>query len=412
MAELIMAAQNGRTIPKEDKIFGISRRANEMIAAKGAEAVTNATIGALLDDNGKLMVLSSVDDTFGKLKPEEYASYAPIGGTPAFKKAVVKAALGKYEPKGFVEAVATPGGTGSIRNVISNYSCFGDKVLTSDWFWAPYKTIAGEIGRGLATFTLFNEERKFNVADFADKVKALLTVQERLVILLNTPAHNPTGYALTLEDWEAVAEVLRNVPAEKKVALFIDAAYIDFAGDEDEYRQFLPIVETMPANVLPVIGYSTSKTFTLYGARCGAAICLAPTAEIAEEFKICLEFSSRGSWSNCAKAGQSIIANIFADEELLAKVTEERKEIRDMLLRRGKAFEEEAAKVGLEMVPFDAGFFASIPCDNPDEICAKLEKEGIFLVPLAMGIRVSVASVSEERCRMIPARIVAAMNEV
>ena len=30
------------------------------------------------------------DDIFGKLKPEEYASYAPIGGTPAFKKAVVK----------------------------------------------------------------------------------------------------------------------------------------------------------------------------------------------------------------------------------------------------------------------------------------------------------------------------------
>ena len=142
MAELIMAAQNGRTIPKEDKIFGISRRANEMIAQKGADAVTNATIGALLDDNGKLMVLSSVDDTFGKLKPEEYASYAPIGGTPAFKKAVVKAALGKYEPKGYVEAVATPGGTGSIRNVIANYSCMGDKVLTSDWFWAPYRTIA------------------------------------------------------------------------------------------------------------------------------------------------------------------------------------------------------------------------------------------------------------------------------
>jgi len=410
MAELIMAAQNGRVIPKEDKIFGISSRANAMIAEKGAEAVTNATIGALLDDNGKLMVLSSVNDTFLTLKPDEYASYAPIGGTPAFKKAVIKAALGKYEPKGYVEAVATPGGTGSIRNVISNYSCFGDKVLTSDWFWAPYKTIAHEIGRDLTTFTFFNEERKFNVKDFAEKVKALLTIQERLVILLNTPAHNPTGYALTNEDWEGVVEVLRAVPAEKKVALFIDAAYIDFAGDEDEYREFLPIVETVPANVLPVIGYSTSKTFTLYGARCGAAICLAPTAEIAEEFKMCLEFSSRGTWSNCAKAGQSIISKIFADEELLAKVTEERREIRDMLLRRGRAFEEEAEKAGLEIVPFDAGFFVSVPCENPDEVSAKLEKEGIFLVPLAKGIRVSVASISEEKCRMIPARIVEAMK--
>ena len=94
----------------------------------------------------------------------------------------------------------------------------------------------------------------------------------------------------------------------------------------------------------------------------------APTKEIAEEFKRVCEFSSRGTWSNSAKAGQSIIANIFADEVLLKKVTEERKEIREMLLGRGKAFEEEAAKVGLKIVPFDAGFFASIPCDNPDEI--------------------------------------------
>lgn len=410
MAELIMVAQNGRVIPKEDKIFGISRRANEMIAEKGAEAVTNATIGALLDDEGKLMVLSSVDDTFKKLKPEEYASYAPIGGTPAFKKATIKAALGKYESKRFVEAVASPGGTGSIRNIVSNYSEPGDKVLTSDWFWAPYKTIATELGRDIATFALFNDERKFNVAAFAEKTKVILEQQERLVIILNTPAHNPTGYALTNEDWEGVAAVMREVPADKKVALLIDAAYIDFAGDEDEYREFLPIVETMPEHILPVIAYSMSKTFTLYGARTGATICLAPTQEIADEFKVCLEFSARGTWSNCSKAGQSIIANIYADEALLEKVTEERKEIRDLLLARGRAFEEASKEAGLEIVPFDAGFFASVPCENPDEVSAKLEKEGIFLVPLAKGIRVSVASISEEKCRMIPARIVNAMK--
>ena len=102
MAEFIMAAQNGRNIPTEDKIFGISRRANEMINEKGPDAVVNATIGTLLDDDGDLMVLSSVDDTYMGLEPEEYAAYAPIGGTPAYKKAAIKAALGKYEPKGYV----------------------------------------------------------------------------------------------------------------------------------------------------------------------------------------------------------------------------------------------------------------------------------------------------------------------
>lgn len=410
MAEYIMAAQNGREVPLEDKIFGISRRANEMIEEKGTDAVVNATIGTLLNDDGDLIVLSSVDDTFMGLEPEEYAAYAPIGGTVAYKNAAIKAALGKYQPKGYVEAVATPGGTGSIRNTISNYSCYGDIILTADWFWSPYKTIAAEIGRGLDTFQLFTEDGRFNVEAFSRKVEDILDLQDRLVVIINTPAHNPTGYALTNEDWEGVVNCLGNVSPQKRIALLVDAAYIDFAGDENKYREFLPILETLPANVLPIIGYSMSKTFTIYGMRCGAMVCMAQTQEIAAEFKRVCEFSSRGSWSNCAKAGQSIIANIFADEKLLRKVTEERREIRDMLLKRGKAFEEEAKKIGLTMVPFDAGFFASIPCHNPDEISQRLETEGIFLVPLAKGLRVSIASISEEKCRIIPAKIVEAMS--
>ena len=410
MAEYIMAAQNGRKIPTEDKIFGISNRAKAMIEEKGPDAVINATIGALLDDQGNLIVLSSVADTFSQLKPEEYAAYAPIGGLPAFKKAAMQAAFGKYEPKGVAAAVATPGGTGAIRNTIANYSQPGDKVLTGDWHWSPYGTIASEIGRTIDTFTLFTQERKFNIADFESKVRQLLQEQERLVIILNTPAHNPTGYALTDEDWQQVVDCLSAVGADKKIALLIDAAYIDFAGDEEKHRSFLPIVETLPANVLPIIAYSMSKTFTIYGMRCGAMICIAKNADIADEFTRVCEFSSRGSWSNCARAGQSVIVRIYSDERLLDKVTQERKEIRDMLLARGKAFEEEACKVGLSIVPFDAGFFVSVPCDDPDAVSAKLEEEGIFLVPLAKGVRVSVASISEEKCRILPAKILAAMG--
>lgn len=412
MSEFKMAVQQGRNIPKEDKIFGISSRANRMIAEKGKEAVVNATIGALLDDDGKLMVLSSVDKTFKRLEPEEYAAYAPIGGTPAFKSAAVKAALGKYQPKGYVETVATPGGTGAIRNTIANYSQVGDDVLTADWFWSPYGTIASEIGRGVETYRFFTEDRRYNIASFKEKTEDLLSRQDRLVVIINTPAHNPTGYALTVEDWTGVRDVLASVPHEKKIALLIDAAYIDFAGDEDKYREFLPVLEELPENVLPVIAYSMSKTFTLYGARTGAMICLAPTEEIAEEFRRVNEFSCRASWSNCSRAGQSVIAKIYADEAMKARVAEERKEIRDMLIRRGRAFEEEADKAGLETVPFDAGFFVSIPCKDPDPVCVTLEKEGIFLVPLAKGIRVSVASVSESNCRILPGRIKAAMDTV
>ena len=410
MEEMIFASPQGRIIPKEDKIFGINNRAKAMIAEEGKEKVVNATIGALLDDDGELIVLSSVNDVFKKLSPKEFAEYAPISGTPEFKKAVKQDALRGYEPKGFVEASATPGGTGAIRNTIANYTDRGDSVLVADWYWSPYGTIAAEQGRKVETFTFFNDERKFNAEDFRAKAESLLSKQQRLVIILNTPAHNPTGYSLTTEDWNNVKAVLESLPADKKITLLVDTAYIDFAGDEEEYRSFLPILEEMPENVLTLISHSLSKAYTLYGMRCGALICLAKTEEIAEEFKRVCEFSSRASWSNCARAPQAILSKIYSDPELKAKVFEERQGYREMLLRRGRAFEKAAAECGLEMVPFDAGFFASIPCSNPDEVAARMEKEGIFLVPLAKGLRVSVASVSEEVCCSLPARILAAMK--
>lgn len=413
MAEYILARGNGRHIPQEDKIFGISNRAKKMIAEKGADKVVNATIGSLLDDNGELVVLSSVDEVFKHLSPQDYADYAPIGGIAPFREAVQKAAFGAHQPKGFTAAVATPGGTGSLRNVIANYSDGGDKVLTSDWHWAPYNTIAGEIGRSIDTFEFFTPERTFNTASFEAKVNELLSAQESLVIILNTPAHNPTGYSLTLEDWDAVIEILTKAAAlGKAIALVVDAAYIDFAGDEEEYRRFLPKLEQLPENVISIVAYSLSKTYTLYGTRCGAMICIAKTQEIADEFKRVCEYSSRGSWSNSAKVAQVILSRIYGDPELLKKVNEERAHYRDMLIARGRAFEAAASEVGLEIVPFDAGFFISIPCDNPDAVSAELEKQGVFIVPLAKGLRVSVASISEEKCSKLPAIIKNVMDEM
>ena len=409
---MIFARENGRTIPTEDKIFGISTRAKARIKEVGRENVINGVIGALMDDEGNLIVLDSVKKVFASLDSGEYAPYAPIRGIPEFREAVKKAAFGSYEPKGFTEVCATPGGTGAIRNTVSNFSSPGEKILVADWFWAPYKTVCQEILRELTTFNFINEEGGLDIADFKKKVLEILSEQDGLVVILNTPAHNPTGYSITVEEWEKIREVFEELPKDKRVTLLVDAAYIDFAGDEEEYRRFLPVLEEMPENVLPIMGYSASKTFTMYGMRCGAMICLAKTAEVAEEFRRVTEFSSRASWSNCNLAPQAIIARIYSDPELKAKVDEERAAFRDMLLRRGKAFEAEAKRIGLEIVPFDAGFFVSIPMPNSDEVARELEKEDIFLVPLAKGLRVSVASVPEDACRILPAKIKAVMDKL
>lgn len=401
----IMAAFNGRDIPDEDKNFAATGKANAAIAQKGSEAVMNATIGALYDDDGGLVVLRSVEKTIRSLSATDFAAYAPIAGTPGFRKAVIKAAFGSFEPKSFVKAVATPGGTGSIRNAVANYSSPGDRILTHSWYWGPYKNIANEQGRGLETFEMFDPEGNFNLEDFGYKVSKLLRNQDRLVIILNTPASNPTGYSLSMDDWQGVRRVLDSADLARKVTLVIDAAYIDFAGEEAETRGFLKVLDNLRSNVLPVIAYSASKTFTMYGFRCAAMICLAHNPEIADEFEKLCSFSARSTWSNSPRAPQTVIEKIYDDPELLRETDAERKMWRDKLLARGRAFEAAAREAGLPIVPFRAGFFVTIPADDPDGLCDALNKRDVFLIPVSGGVRVSVASLPEEKCRMLPAII-------
>jgi len=406
-----MAAVNGREIPKEDKNFTASSKANAAIAEKGKDAVINATVGALYDDEAELVVLKSVEKTIQTLSGTDFAAYAPIAGTPGFRKAVIRAALGSYEPKSFVKAVATPGGTGSIRNAVANYSCPGDKILTHSWYWGPYKNIATELGRGLETFEMFDEEGNFNIADFRYKVSKLLRNQERLVIILNTPASNPTGYSLSMDDWQGIRAVLNDIDLNKKVTLVADVAYIDFAGEPDEVRGFLRVLDDLRSNVLPVIAYSASKTFTMYGFRCAAMICMAHSPEVADEFEKLCSFSARSTWSNSPRAPQTVIEKIYGDPALLAETDAERKIWRDKLLARGKAFEEAARETELPMVPFRAGFFVTIPCSDPDALCSRLNEKDVFLIPVNGGVRVSVASANEDKCRRLPAIIKDAMED-
>ena len=407
-----MAAYNGRNIPKEDKVFAASGRAKAMIAECGADAVINATIGSMLDDNGELMVMKSVEKIVKDLKPAEYSEYAPIAGTTGFKKAIMKAAFCDYTPKSYTAVVATPGGTAAIRNTISNYSCPGDKVLTHNWHWAPYTSIVGEMGRSLEHFDMFDEEGNFNITDFEYKVGKLLKNQEHLVIILNTPANNPTGYSMTLQDWYKVKAVLDKVDMEKRVALLCDVAYIDFAGEDSETRGFLQVIDNMRANILPIVAYSASKAFFLYGFRCAAMICLANNPDVAEEFERVCTFSSRASWSNSPRAPQNVIEKIYNNPELLNEVLEERRAARDTLLARGKAFDDAAKECGLEIVPFRAGFFVTIPCDDPDALCQALEKKGIFLIAINGGARVSIASIPESDCKKLPAIIKTTLDEM
>ncbi len=415
MTEFIMAAPGTRSISGDDKIFGIAKAANDMAHEVGADKVTNATIGALLDDQGELMVMPSIINTLKNLSDIEIAAYAPIAGVPEFLRSVVPAVFGKYKPEGFIEAFATPGGTGAIRNTIQNYTNVGDKVLTSDWYWSPYKTIADENGRKIETYKMFSEEGTLNVHAIEEKVNELLAEQGRVVLLFNAPAHNPTGYSPTSQEWDSLLAALKRSAANKenKIILFVDAAYIDFAGDPEESRSFMPKLSNLPENLLPIVAFSMSKGYTLYGMRGGAMICVTPNEAIANEFKVVNMYSGRGTWSNGTRSAMMILSKIYHNKDLEDKVAKERAEFRELLDRRASAFISSADEVGLHHCPFHAGFFITVPCDNADEICKRMQGEGLFVVPIGAGIRIAISAVSEEKCAEMPgimARYIAEVN--
>lgn len=407
-----MVAKHVNTVRVEDKIFAASREAGNAALQFGKEKVVNATVGSILDEDEKLAVLPTVLKTLKNLPDIEFAGYAPILGTPDYLESAIQATFKECRPDGFIKASATPGGSGAIRNTIWNYSDIGDTILTSDWFWGPYKTLAEENLRKLTAFSLFDSEKGFNLQSFEMKVNELLARQDSLVILLNSPAQNPTGYALCDKEWEQVIELMKRAAADgsKRITLLCDIAYIDFAGRASDTRRFMKLFSGLPSNLLVIVAFSISKSLTMYGLRTGAAICVSSNRDVVQEFSDVSEVSNRGTWSNGTRCGMKLLSEIMNDKELLLKVDEEREGLRQLLEDRARIFMEEAKGNQLETCPYKAGFFVTIPAIQPEESCRLLKKENIFAVPISRGIRFAICSVPLYKIKGIAEKIKGAIG--
>lgn len=408
-----MVAKHVNTLRAEDKIFAVSREAGNAALQFGKEKVVNATVGSIMDEDEKLAILPSVIKTLRNLPDTEFAAYAPILGTPDYLESAIQAAFKDYRPEGYIKAAATPGGSGALRQAIWNYSDIGDTILTSDWFWGPYKTLAEENLRKLSTFSFFDDKKKFNLNSFEMKVSELLGRQDSLVILLNSPAHNPTGYGLSYEEWEQVIGMIKREAADgsKRITLLCDIAYIDYAGKASDTRKFMSLFSGLPSNLLVIVAFSISKSLTMYGLRTGAAICVSSNRDVVQEFSGVYEASNRGTWSNGTRCGMKLLSTIMNDKELLHKVEDEREELRKLLEKRAETFTEEAKSIKLDTCPYKAGFFVTIPAIQPEESCKLLKKDNIFAVPISRGIRFAICSVPLYKIKGIAEKMKAAIDK-
>ena len=412
MILLGMAASHSANRKLYDAIFEANSACQKAISQHGADKVTNATIGVALDESGELALLPTMEKVYRSLPMKDLSAYAPIAGLPEYLDAAIDSTFADNKPEGYIAAMATASGTGAIHHAIANYAERGDSVLTSDWYWGNYNIICNETGKNLATFKLFNDEQNFNSKDFSDKVDSLLKTQKSLLIVLNTPAHNPTGFALSEEDWDSVLEVAKSHAANgKNISILVDIAYIDFGGEKNAARTFMKKFSGLPANILTMFSFSMSKSFAMYGQRTGALIAVSSSKDVIDEFKEVNKYSNRAVWSNINRGAQAFLAKLHQDKAALAALENEREQIHKLVQNRANIFVEEAKECGLNFLPYKGGFFISIPAEDPAAICNYLHKDLIYAVPLKLGIRIAACSVPLAKMKGIAAKVKAAFDK-
>jgi aromatic-amino-acid transaminase len=383
----------------DDPIFALNAEANAR--ARAGEPVINATVGALLDDEGRLAVLPTMAEVLRAVPAEVSAGYAPIAGPADFQRAVIADLLGdRADRAGAPEAiaVATPGGSGAIRLAFSNLAAPGHAVLSSSFYWGPYKTLADDAGRKLETFRMFDERGRLDTADLDRQLGRLLDAQGRALVILNSPCHNPTGYSFDDAEWQAVVEVVARHADRGPVALVLDVAYARYgAGDLGAaVDRVLPLA----GKALVLFAWSASKAFTAYGLRVGALVAVHPEPAERDRLLNAFAYACRGTWSNCNAGGMAAVTKVLVDPDLRARVDRERAALKALLDRRVARWNERALPAGVRYPRYDGGFFTTVFCDDVPGAAARLKAEGVFVVPLAGAteagaLRVALCSVAE-----------------
>lgn len=393
--------------PGDDPIFALHGEATRRAAA--GEDILNATLGALVDDDGKLCVMPTVFEAFRAVDPMRGAAYAPIGGDAEFLEAVTADALGgRASLVGRSVAVATAGGTGALHHTIVNFLEPGQALLTTDFFWGPYRTIAEHTGRAVRTFSMFNEERRFDTAAFEQAVHDLLEEQGRVLVVLNSPCHNPTGYSLDPFEWRLVVEALNRAAKRGPVALCVDLAYSRYGAEGSD--AWLGAVEGLAPEIPLLAAWSASKSYAQYGARVGALVAVVQDPGARQRVKAAFLHSCRGTWSNCNHAGLLAITSLMAEPEARAASDRDRAKLVRLLGERVARFNELARPAGLDFPRYEGGFFVTVFTAHAARVAELCREAGVYLVPLKGGVRIALCATPEGKVERLVTALSSALE--
>lgn len=384
--------------PIVDTVFTIVKKAKEDKAKSGEDAVVDATIGSLYDEEGKLVALDSVFASLKNLDNRVLAAYAAsFTGNEDFKDRVYQWVLNGNSHLHH-EIIATPGGTGAVAMTIQECLDAGQTVILPEIAWGSYNLMAQMNNLQVETYSLFEGDH-FNVDSFKRTCQVVMAKQNKLVVVINDPCHNPTGYSLTREEWNEVIAFLNECSQTHSVVLLNDIAYIDYAYGQKQAKEYFSVFDQISENIVVVVAFSLSKSMTSYGLRCGAAIIMGQKEESVQELKIVFEKDARATWSNINNGAMATFVDVM--DHHLEAYDQERLHYVSLLKERSDIFVKEAEEVGLKHYPYKEGFFVTLSMDNQtrDKYHEALMENHIYTVKVNLGIRVAVCSLSVDKIK-------------
>lgn len=335
--------------------------------------------------------------------------YTPTAGTPTLREAI-SAKLARenklaYSPR---EIITTCGAKHAIFNALAITVQAGDEVLVPAPYWVSYPDMVLACD-GTPVVVPCVEEDGFKLTPAV--LDAAITAHTKWLII-NSPS-NPTGAAYTLEELQALAEVLRRHP---QVLVMTDDIYEHIRFDGQATPHLLNAAPDLRERTLLING--VSKTYAMTGWRIGYA---AGPADLIGALDI-LQSQSTSNPSSVSQA--AALAALTGDQGFVAEFAETYRR------RRDRGLELINAIAGLSCRKPDGAFYLFINCsgllgrqtpqgkvleNDIDVVMYFLESSGVALVAgIAYGLspymRMSIATsveIIEEGCRRMATAVAA-----
>ncbi|NIY79119.1 aspartate/tyrosine/aromatic aminotransferase [Celeribacter sp. HF31] len=335
-------------------------------------------VGIYKNAEGETPVMRAIKAAEKQLwEVETTKKYTALSGDPAFGAAIKTLVLGDSVDHSRVGAIATPGGTGAVRQALELAKLVDPEttIWTSNPTWPNHVSIIKFMGLNHAEYAYFDEASC--TVDFDAMMESLKAVKAGDVVLLHGCCHNPTGANLTLEQYGLVADLI----AEKGATAMVDIAYQGFGDGLEEDAAATRLLASKLPELL--IASSCSKNFGIYRERTGCLMAISEKAEQTPVTQGTLNFLNRQNYSFPPDHGARLVTMILTDEALKADWMAELEEVRLGMLGLRQQLADELKRLTnsdrFDFIARHRGMFSRIGA-TPEEVLKIREDFGIYMV--------------------------------